>query len=42
MIRKRSKHSSLSVGRWVVVAGGSRISSIELIDMDFGEFWYEV
>ena len=42
MIKKRCKHSSLSVGKWVVVVGGSRIDSIELLDMDYGEFWYEV
>ena len=42
MIKKRCKHSSLSVSRWVVVVGGSRADSIELLDMKHGEFWYEV
>ena len=43
MIKQRHKHSSLSVGRWVVAFGGSRrANSIEMLDMDYGEFWYEV
>ena len=43
MIKQRYKHSSLSVGRWVVALGGApRAYSIEMLDMDYGEFWYEL